>query len=216
VSFVRFLVVLLLLVAGCRREIPNAVIVPPPDVTDSSQGLRFTYLDEKGDFHTVDTVAEVPPGSRDVVRVADPNKEDPPDQIFLADLRNLGPNGKYVVRSTTRDELDKIAEQRRAKHGTVLADQPPGAPSAADTGPDVIIYGASWCGPCHQAAAYLKSRGVRFVEKDIEKDRGAAREMQAKLTKAGKAGGSIPVLDVKGRVLVGFDPGSVDRALGAR
>ncbi|OJY31644.1 MAG: hypothetical protein BGO98_16390 [Myxococcales bacterium 68-20] len=78
----------------------------------------------------------------------------------------------------------------------------------------MIIYGASWCGPCHQAAAYLKQRGVPFIEKDIEQDGGAAREMQAKLATAGMRGGSIPVLDVRGKVLVGFDERAVDRALG--
>jgi glutaredoxin len=78
----------------------------------------------------------------------------------------------------------------------------------------VIIYGASWCGPCHQAAAYLKQRGVAFVEHDIEKDSAAAREMQSKLAKAGRQGGSIPVLDVRGRILIGFDQRAVDQALG--
>lgn len=80
--------------------------------------------------------------------------------------------------------------------------------------PAVIIYGASWCGPCHQAAAYLKQKGVRFVEHDIERDSSAAREMQSKLVKAGMRGGSIPVLDVRGRILVGFDARAVDQALG--
>lgn len=77
----------------------------------------------------------------------------------------------------------------------------------------VIIYGASWCGPCHQAQAYLKKRGVPFVEKDIEDDPGAAAEMQKKLQRAGIRGGSIPVIDVKGKILVGFSPGAVDAAL---
>jgi glutaredoxin len=226
VQLVRFLVLVstLLFVVACRREVPGVVLdATPPVVTDATTGLRFTWIDEKGNFHGVDAVADVPPGSRDVVRVADPAKEDPPDQIFLADLRNAGPDGKYAVRAAPRDELDKIVVARRAKHGAVLADTPAGAsgspsPSALGSAlegaaPDVIIYGASWCGPCHQAAAYLKQRGVAFVEKDIEQDRTAAREMQAKLSRAGIAGGSIPVIDVRGRVLVGFDRGAVDRAL---
>jgi hypothetical protein len=37
--------------------------------------------------------------------------------------------------------------------------------------------------------------------------------MQAKLAKAGKRGGSIPVLDVRGRILIGFDAPAVDAAL---
>ena len=77
----------------------------------------------------------------------------------------------------------------------------------------MIIYGASWCGPCHQAAAYLKRRGIHFVEKDIEEDGNAAREMRSKLSNAGMRGGSIPVIDVRGKLLVGFDERAVDRAL---
>ncbi|HWL84840.1 MAG TPA: glutaredoxin domain-containing protein, partial [Polyangiaceae bacterium] len=79
----------------------------------------------------------------------------------------------------------------------------------------VIIYGAEWCGACHQAAAYLRAKGIPYVEKDIEADHGAAREMQTKLAKAGLNGGSIPVLDVRGKVMVGFNPHVVDEALGA-
>jgi len=211
----RFLLLALTLLVACRRDVPGGTVAaPPPEITDATAGLRFAWLDEKGNFHSGDKVADVPVGARDVVRVADPAKEDPPDKIYLADLRNAGPDGKYAVRVADRDELDKLAQTRRAKFGAVLADTPGDSASAvARQGPDVIIYGASWCGPCHQAAAYLKQRGVDFVLKDIEEDRSAAREMQAKLSRAGMAGGSIPVIDVRGRVLVGFDRGAVDRAL---
>jgi hypothetical protein len=62
--------------------------------------------------------------------------------------------------------------------------------------------------------SYLRSKRVPFVDKDIEKDRDAAREMQAKLAKAGRSGGSIPVIDVHGKILVGFSPSAMDAALG--
>jgi glutaredoxin len=226
VSRLRLVLVVLalaLVLVACRRDVPgggsgDAAVAAAPDVTDTTTGLRFTWMDERGVFHVADKVEDVPPGSRDVVRIGDPSKDDPPGKVFLADLRNAGPEGLYRVRLADRDELDQLAGARRAKFGAVLADTPPGttasAPAAVEAhGPDVIIYGASWCGPCHQAAAYLKRRGVVFVEKDIEQDRTAAREMQAKLSRAGMAGGSIPVLDVRGRLLVGFDPGAVERAL---
>jgi glutaredoxin len=138
------------------------------------------------------------------------------------------------VRAVPRAEFEDVAVTRRSKSGSaVLA--PKGAASGAgvalgsaaagaasggqgSTGdvaaPAVVIYGASWCGPCHQAQAYLKKKGVPFVEYDIEQDSSRAREMQAKLAKAGMRGGSIPVLDVRGRILVGFDPRAVDQALG--
>jgi hypothetical protein len=39
--------------------------------------------------------------------------------------------------------------------------------------------------------------------------------MSRKLEKAGTRGGSIPVIDVGGRVLIGFDPGALDAAVSA-
>ena len=56
--------------------------------------------------------------------------------------------------------------------------------------------------------------GDHFIEKDIEKDPDAAQEMNGKLNRAGLRGGSIPVLDVRGRIFVGFDPQTVEEALG--
>jgi glutaredoxin len=77
----------------------------------------------------------------------------------------------------------------------------------------VIVYGASWCGACHEAVAYLKRRRVPVVEKDIEQDPAAEREMQTKLARAGIHGGSIPVIDVKGKILIGFEPHALEAAV---
>lgn len=193
----------------------------PPEVKDSSANLLFTWIDEKGEFRVEQSVASIPADARALVRVVDPEKGAPPESVYLVDLRTVGPDGAYPVRTAPRDEFEKVAVERRQKSGNVLAAAPPSsaAPAASGNGealvdrPDVIIYGAEWCGPCHQAEAYMKKRGIPYVEKDIEKDSSAQREMRAKLTKAGMRGGSIPVLDVKGKMLQGFDPGSVDRAL---
>ena len=85
--------------------------------------------------------------------------------------------------------------------------------SESDAGESVTIYGVEWCGPCHQAAAFLSKRGVQYVERNIEGDEDAQREMQTKLQRAGLRAGSIPIIDVKGNILVGFSPQAVDRAL---
>jgi glutaredoxin len=201
-------------------------------VKEDSEGLLLTWIDEKGDTHVEQKVADVPLIGRDAVRVVDPSKEDGthPDRIFVADLRVAGPDGTYPVHVTPRAEFEKMMEARRSKQGPTLASAAPvtsdgGAPSAPG-GPDmqlpsnpaarplVVIYGASWCGPCHQAAAYLRKKNVPFVEKDVEEDANAAREMRAKLAKAGMHAGSIPVLDVRGKLLVGFNAQAVDEALG--
>jgi glutaredoxin len=219
------------LAAGCKKKgdaVAEASAVPPV-VKDETEGLQLTWIDDKGEFHVEQRVADVPPGSRDVVRVRVLESATDPggDRIFVADLRNAGADGAYPVKAVPRSELEDLAVARRTRSGTaVLAPKGAasgvapsasgGTPNAGDVAdrPAVIIYGASWCGPCHQAAAYLKKKGVAFVEHDIEQDSASAHEMQAKLARAGMHGGSIPVLDVRGHILIGFDARAVDQALG--
>ena len=201
----------------------------PMTVKEDSEGLLLTWIDDKGDFHVETRVADVPMMGRDSVRVVDPNKEDGThaDRIFVVDLRTARPDGSFPVRVMTRADFEAIAVARREKSGPTLASAAPPSPSApavADNGnqntpppvrPPVIIYGAEWCGACHEAARYLKSKGIPFIEKDVEKDQGAAREMQDKLARSGKHAGSIPVIDVRGKVMVGFNAQEIDAALGA-
>jgi glutaredoxin len=211
---------------------------PPFVVRPDTTGMIFTWIDERGEFQTVMSVKEVPLVGQDTVKVIDPDHDEGTheDKVFVADLRSKLPDGTYAVHTMSRADFDQIAIARRKARGPTLADAPDArAPSAgggdglagAQTGqgsaagaapggarPLVIIYGASWCSACHEAAAYLKRKGVPFVEKDVEEDPSAQREMQQKLQRAGLRGGSIPVIDVRGRVMVGFNPRTMDEALG--
>lgn len=218
---------------------PTAPLV----VKDSSEGFLLTWIDEKGDFHVEQKATDVPLIGRDAVRVVDPSREDGThaDRVFVADLRSAKADGSYPVKSMPRAEFDELAVARRKGKTATLEGVDGGGTAPAGSGmaglggmnfpsvpipghdqgqdpgarPAVIIYGAQWCGPCHQAAAYLRKKGIPFAEKDIEADHGAAREMQAKLAKAGLHGGSIPVLDVRGKMMIGFSAQAVDEALGA-
>jgi len=231
-------ILLALVLTGCPRKgggdagigADTASIV----VKDSSEGLLLTWIDEKGDFHVEQKPADVPLAGRDAVRVVDPNKDEGThdDKIFVADLRIAKPDGTYPVKTMTRADFDAMALSRRQKHGLTLASAfdaaalPQGGPDISNTSSapvapvdpnaqaPVIIYGAEWCGACHEAARYLRSKNIPYVEKDIEKDGSAAREMQRKLAKNGLRGGSIPVIDVHGKVMVGFNAQEIDDALG--
>jgi len=74
----------------------------------------------------------------------------------------------------------------------------------------VIVYSAVWCGFCHAAKDYLDKLGVSYTEKDIEKEPGAAQEA---VTKSGQRG--IPVIDIQGDIILGFDRPKIDDALKA-
>jgi len=218
---------------ACKRSHPPASKAkedPPLVVKADSEGLLLTWIDDKGDFHIETRVSEVPLMGRDSVRVVDPNREygANADRVFVVDLRQTRPDGTYAVRAMARADFEALAVARREKSGPTLSNasgstEPPSSPTAAApdpsasgsaTRPLVIIYGADWCGACHDAARYLRRRGVAFVEKNIEKDPAAAREMQGKLAKSGLRAGSIPVIDVRGRVMVGFNAAEIDGALG--
>lgn len=72
----------------------------------------------------------------------------------------------------------------------------------------VIIYSADWCAYCHMAKDYLSKIGVKFTEKNVEEDPAAGLEA---VDKSGQRG--IPVLDIGGDIIVGFDRPTIDNSL---
>jgi glutaredoxin len=90
----------------------------------------------------------------------------------------------------------------------------PGAGTAPQGTPVVTIYGTSWCGACRAARQYLSERKIPFADKDIEKDPDAARELAAKAAKLGIPTDRVPVIDVRGRLLLGFDRARIEALLG--
>jgi glutaredoxin-like YruB-family protein len=77
----------------------------------------------------------------------------------------------------------------------------------------VVIYTTTWCGYCKKAKAYLKKKGVDFVEKDIEKDQDAAQELAQKAAAANVMPQGVPVIDVHGKLILGFDEAAIAAAL---
>lgn len=82
----------------------------------------------------------------------------------------------------------------------------------ADTKNPVIIYSTTWCAYCKMLKQYLTDKGVAWVEKDIENDAAAHGELMEKID--GNFRG-VPVSDVNGTMVLGFDRPSIDAALAA-
>jgi glutaredoxin len=203
--------------------------LPPLVLKDDTPNVLLTWLDDQGDFHVVEHVADVPEAGRVAVRVVLADRTDGTgDSIYVADLRAKGPDGAYAVRTMPRAEWDERGASKRKARLEALApkaEPPPGAPSASGSpgGPGAIaqgpasvtaiIYGASWCNPCHQAQSLLESLGVKVTKKDIEESDAAQREMQEKLRRIHRQGGSIPVIDVMGQIFVGYSEGALRAAV---
>ena len=78
----------------------------------------------------------------------------------------------------------------------------------ADT--DIIVYGAEWCAFCHTAMQYFDKFGVKYKYIDVDKDPAAGLEA---VDKSGQRG--IPVIDLAGDIIIGFDRPRIDASLKA-
>lgn len=72
----------------------------------------------------------------------------------------------------------------------------------------ITIYTTPTCAFCHAVKEYLKSKGKEFQEKDLTQDQAAARWV---LEHTGQL--AVPVTDIDGTVIVGFDKPKLDAAL---
>lgn len=72
----------------------------------------------------------------------------------------------------------------------------------------VIIYTTPSCAYCRVAKNWFRQNKVTFTEYDIASDDRRAEEM---LRKSGQT--SVPVIDVNGRIVVGFNQPEIERAL---
>lgn len=72
----------------------------------------------------------------------------------------------------------------------------------------ITIYSADWCAFCHAAKDYLDKKGIKYTEKNVEHDQAFAVEA---VQKSGQTG--IPVIDINGTVIIGFDRPKIDAAL---
>lgn len=78
----------------------------------------------------------------------------------------------------------------------------------SDTKP--IIYSTNWCGFCKMAKQYLDQKDIAYEDKNVEEDKAAYEELM------GKIGGNfrgVPVIDINGEIILGFDRPKIDAAL---
>lgn len=74
----------------------------------------------------------------------------------------------------------------------------------------VIVYSTPTCPYCQAAKRYLAAKNVPFQDIDVSRNRAAALEMIRKSRQQG-----VPVLDINGEIIVGFDRPRIDAALAA-
>lgn len=73
----------------------------------------------------------------------------------------------------------------------------------------VTIYSTNTCSYCVMAKEYFEKLGIEVVEKNVQTDHEAAKEMVEKTHQLG-----VPVIDINGTIIIGFDREAIDKALG--
>ncbi|MFA5049887.1 MAG: glutaredoxin domain-containing protein [Candidatus Micrarchaeia archaeon] len=75
--------------------------------------------------------------------------------------------------------------------------------------PKIKVYSTSACPYCVYAKDFIKGLGYEFEDINVGIDQKAAMEM---VQKSGQMG--VPVIEINGQIIIGFDKAGIMRALG--
>lgn len=73
----------------------------------------------------------------------------------------------------------------------------------------VVVYSTAHCPWCVKVKDFLKRNGVPFEERNAQLNPEYALEVQRK-----SGGAAVPVTDVDGKIIIGFNPAKLKAALG--
>jgi len=227
-SHINTAIAFLLLITACKKRAPpplTSQIETAPQEVRTDSALFFTYVEPNGIFATTDKADTVPEIARRLVRIMSQTKDGPlrlnNTNVEVVDLHELLVNGKTLPRVMQREAFETGALAQlppgdscplMGPHPLPLAeDQEYGG--STDEPPIVTLYAARWCKACVAARQYLVSNRIPFTVKDIEKDPSSARELKQKASRFGIQADRVPVLEVRGRLLIGFDKSRMDGQL---
>ncbi len=72
----------------------------------------------------------------------------------------------------------------------------------------VTVYSTPTCPYCIRAKQFLKDNNIGFEDFDVSTDQEKAQEM---IDKTGQMG--VPVIEIDGEIIVGFDKDTINKAL---
>jgi glutaredoxin-like YruB-family protein len=77
--------------------------------------------------------------------------------------------------------------------------------------PKVLVFSTPTCSFCNMAKKYFREKAVKFTDIDVSRDQVAARDM---VRRSGQMG--VPVIDIGGKIIVGFDRPKINSLLGIK
>jgi glutaredoxin len=205
----RGLAVVVFALVACRERHVPADAAPLSSTVPIARDAEVIYVDVAGRMQRAFGVDAVPVASRHVVGIEGP--DGPGGAVWFADVSI--PQPEWAARRVSHRELERRA----------LAALPPATgsgvtfPPPSDVAPPadgVVVYGTAWCAACRDARAWLDARGVAYRFRDVERDATAAADAAARCATLAVTPDRVPVIDVAGRVVLGFDPDRLTSILG--
>jgi glutaredoxin-like YruB-family protein len=77
--------------------------------------------------------------------------------------------------------------------------------------PKVVVFSTPTCSYCNMAKSYFREKGIKFMDIDVSRDQAAARDM---VRRSGQMG--VPVIDIGGKIIVGFNRPQINTLLGIK
>lgn len=72
----------------------------------------------------------------------------------------------------------------------------------------IILYSTPTCIFCHKAREFFKEHNIEYTNKDVSIDEQALQDM---IKKSGQMG--VPVIDIDGQIIIGFDKKKISELL---
>jgi len=73
----------------------------------------------------------------------------------------------------------------------------------------IIVYSTATCPYCQMLKEHLTEKKVEFENIDVGANQAKAKEM---IDKSGQMG--VPVIDIDGKIIIGYDKDTIDKELG--
>jgi glutaredoxin 3 len=130
----------------------------------------------------------------------------------IKDKASAGLSQRSEQVSALKNLQRQIDSRAQAIDEAVHTAQPVYAPKIpSQTG--VVLYGTSWCPYCRAARKWLRAHHVKFADKDVERDPDAVAELAQKAAAAHFDARGVPIIDVNGQLVGGFDREELERLL---
>jgi glutaredoxin len=120
---------------------------------------------------------------------------------FVTSLAEVPRHLRDRAQPVTQNRVQRAPASAAAQKPAPRAERPARREPALARNREVIVYTTSWCGWCRKTLAFLDENDIDYENRDIEADDAWRDELEEKTGST-----SIPVVEIDGEIIRGYDP----------